>query len=68
MDRRPKLMPQQQKEAQRRAEGATLKERTRSYNVCAHDRARGLYLGTGLVEDHRELYLADRVGLLIDDP
>lgn len=33
MGRPPKLTPQQQKEARRRAEGATLKELTKSYNV-----------------------------------
>jgi DNA invertase Pin-like site-specific DNA recombinase len=33
MGRPPKLTPQQQKEARRRAEGATLKELAKSYNV-----------------------------------
>jgi DNA-binding CsgD family transcriptional regulator len=32
-DRPPKLTPQQQKEARRRAEGASLKELAKSYNV-----------------------------------
>jgi len=33
MGRPPKLAPQQQREARRRAEGATLKELAKSYNV-----------------------------------
>jgi DNA invertase Pin-like site-specific DNA recombinase len=33
MDRPPKLTPQQQKEARRRADGATLKELAKSYNA-----------------------------------
>jgi hypothetical protein len=33
MGRPPKLTPQQQKEARRRAQGATLKELAKSYNV-----------------------------------
>jgi DNA invertase Pin-like site-specific DNA recombinase len=33
MDRPPKLTPQQQEEARRRAVGATLKELAKSYNV-----------------------------------
>ena len=33
MGRPPKLTPQQQKEARRGAEGATLKELAKSYNV-----------------------------------
>jgi DNA invertase Pin-like site-specific DNA recombinase len=33
MGRPPKLTPQQQKEARRRADGATLKELAKSYNV-----------------------------------
>ena len=48
MGRPPKLTPQQQKEARRRrAEGATLKELAKSYNVGQITFLRSLVLGPG---------------------